>query len=201
MFQKENSLIFPEINTPRLVLAELEASDAAAVFNLFSNNNVVEYYDLEAFSSIEQAQNLIRLFQSRYVASSGIRWAIRLKKTGALIGTCGFNSWSQPMKSAVIGYDLLPECWGSGYATEAVYAAIRAAFSGDLVCGALHRVQADTVPGNSASEALLRRLGFKEEGLRRESGYWKGAFHDLKCFGLLQPEFTPLVTNIAVGEG
>lgn len=45
------------------------------------------------------------------------------------------------------------------------------------------------MPGNQASEALLRKLGFKEEGLRRDSGFWKGCFHDLKCFGLLNTEF------------
>lgn len=32
-------------------------------------------------------------------------------------------------------------------------------------------------------------LGFVEEGLRRQSGYWKGNYHDLKCFGLLRAEF------------
>jgi ribosomal-protein-alanine N-acetyltransferase len=93
------------------------------------------------------------------------------------------------MRNAVIGYDLMPEYWGNGYASEAVRAIIHAAFIGELWCGPLNRIQADTVPGNYASEVLLRNLGFMEEGLRRESGYWKNAFHDLKCFGLLRSEF------------
>ena len=58
-------------------------------------------------------------------------------------------------------------------------------FTGLLPCGQLNRIQADTIPGNTASESLLFKLGFKEEGLRRESGYWKNTFHDLKCFALL----------------
>jgi len=69
---------------------------------------------------------------------------------------------------------------------------MKAAFSGALPCGPLNRIQADTVPGNHASERLLIRLGFKEEGLRRQSGYWKHAFHDLKCFGLLKSEFNAM---------
>ena len=93
------------------------------------------------------------------------------------------------MRHAVLGYDLLPEFWRQGYASEAVRAIISVGFSGALACGELHRIQADTVPGNDASESLLRRLGFKEEGLRRECGYWKNKFHDLKCFGLLRSEF------------
>ena len=97
------------------------------------------------------------------------------------------------MRNAVVGYDLLPMLWGNGYATEAIRAIIQAAFAGGLPCGLLNRIQADTVPGNDASEALLLRLGFKEEGLRRESGYWKSAYHDLKCFGLLRSEFNEVL--------
>lgn len=182
-------MAFPDIETDRLALTELRSSDDIHIFTLFSNKAVIEYYDLEAFTAIEQARDLISMFQSRYEASSGIRWAIRPKSSGNLIGTCGFNSWSSKMRNAVIGYDLMPEFWGGGYASEAVRGIIQAAFAGKLPCGSLNRIQADTVPGNHASEALLRRLGFKEEGLRRESGYWKDTFHDLKCFGLLRSEF------------
>lgn len=179
---------FPEIETNRLVLTEIKPDDAAAIYELFSNKLVVEYYDLEAFIAVEQARELISMLRSRYETSTGIRWAIRLKNSGNVIGTCGFNSWSSKMKNAVIGYDLIPGSWGNGYASEAVRAIVLAAFDGKLPCGALNRIQADTVPGNNTSEALLRRLGFKEEGLRRECGYWKDAFHDLKCFGLLKSE-------------
>ena len=182
-------MVFPEIKTDRLVLTALQLNDEAAMFELFSNKLVIEYYDLEAFTTIEQARDLIGMFRSRHDTSTGIRWAIRLKSPGNIIGTCGFNSWSSKMRSAVIGYDLMPAFWGNGYASEAVRAIIRAAFTGKLSCGSLNRIQADTVPGNDASEALLRRLGFKEEGIRRESGYWKSKFHDLKCFGLLRSEF------------
>ena len=93
------------------------------------------------------------------------------------------------MKSAVIGYDISSAFWGNGYATEALRAIIHYAFSGQLPCTDLNRIQADTVPGNLASEAVLLKLGFKEEGLLRESGYWKGKFHDLKCFGLIRSEY------------
>jgi [ribosomal protein S5]-alanine N-acetyltransferase len=184
------ALQFPALTTERLNLTALTPADAAEVFTLFSTPSVVEYYDLAAFTELSQAKHLISLFTARYEEKLGIRWALRLQSTGQLIGSCGFNSWSSNMRSAVIGYDLLPEFWRQGYATEAVRAIIRAGFSGLLPCGELHRIQADTVPGNIASETLLRRLGFKEEGLRRESGYWKNAFHDLTCFGLLRSEFS-----------
>lgn len=117
-------MTFPKIETERLILTELQTTDEEAIFDLFSNRSVVEYYDLEALTGIAQARDLIDMFKSRYEASAGIRWAIRLRALGEIIGTCGFNSWSREMRSAVIGYDLMPKYWGNGYASEAVRAII-----------------------------------------------------------------------------
>ena len=180
---------FPKLTTSRTRLTPLSLADEADIFALFSNEELVKYYDLAAFSDIAQAKDLIEFFNKRFADGSGIRWAIRCKSSNQLMGTCGFNSWSQPMKNASIGYDLAPKFWRQGYAFEAVGAIIEAAFSGLLPCGPIHRIQADTVLGNTSSEALLSKLGFNMEGVRRESGYWKGQFHDLKCFGLLASEF------------
>ncbi len=183
-------MTFPILKTERLILSEIVESDSNSIFELFSTDVVVKYYDLEVFEEIAQAEKLIALFKTRFESELGIRWGIRDKKTNVLIGTCGFNSWSAPMKSAVIGYDLHPKYWRKGIAKEAVNAILKAAFSGSLSCGPIHRVQADTVPGNGASERLLLALGFQLEGLRKDSGYWKNRFHDLKCFGLLSHEYT-----------
>ncbi len=180
---------FPNLKTNRLTLNELGSRDAESLFRHFENTDVVKYYDLEAFTDVEQAFTLIQLFKKRFDEALGIRWAIRHHSSDMFVGTCGFNSWNPGMKSSVIGYDISREFWGNGYATEALRAIINFAFSGGLPCGKLNRIQGDTVPGNYASEAVLTKLGFKEEGLLRESGYWKGKFHDLKCFGLIKAEY------------
>jgi len=162
---------FPNLATSRLKLTRLSLEDAESVFNIFSDESVVKYYDLEAFKELSQSIKLINFFNSRFDEKTGIRWGIRLKETNQLIGTCGFNTWHANMKNAVIGYDLLPMFWRQGFTTEAVNRMVKSAFLGELPCGALHRIQADTVPGNTASESLLVNIGFKEEGIRRQSGY------------------------------
>lgn len=181
-------MTFPQLTTERLLLTQLTQEDANDILALFSNPQVIEYYDLSEFTDISQATDLINFFHKRFTDATGIRWGIRLKESNQLIGTCGFNSWSPAMKNAVIGYDLHPKFWQQGLAFEAVQAIVKSAFAGELACGIIHRIQADTVVGNSASEALLEKLGFKFEGIRRESGYWKGHFHDLKCYGLLSSD-------------
>lgn len=187
--RKLEKMIFPEITTERLQLTAISSEDTANIFALFSDAAVTRYYDLATFTDMAQAVDIIKLFQSRFESNMGIRWAIRLASTQQLIGTCGFNSWSPKMKNATLGYDLHSDYWHCGYAQEAMHAILTAAFSGKLSCGPLHRIQADTTPGNTASEKLLVRLGFQEEGLRRDCGYWNGSFHSAKCFGLLESDY------------
>lgn len=177
--------MFPDLQTPRLTLTRIRPTDAQAVFELFSDPKVLQYYDLEPFTALSDAEQLMQLFESRFRAIAGIRWAIREQGSDSLIGTCGFNSWNQKMRHGSIGYELKQSHWRQGLATEAVTRIVHAAFSGQLACGPLHRIQADTVLGNAASERLLLRLGFKEEGIRRDAMYIRGSYWDMKCFGLV----------------
>ena len=102
MFHQGVRLKFPELETDRLELTQIRENDRDAVFDLFSNDLVVEYYDLATFTDISQAKELVSLFSSRFESSLGIRWAIRIKGAPCLIGTCGFNSWNSKMKNAVL---------------------------------------------------------------------------------------------------
>ncbi|WP_290610545.1 GNAT family N-acetyltransferase [Arsukibacterium sp. UBA3155] len=180
---------FPELETSRLILNQLSKDDGQALLNIFADDKVVKYYDIDVYTSEEQSLELIDFFNNRFIERAGIRWAIRVKDTGKLIGTCGFNSLSQKMKNAGIGYELSSNYWGLGYATEAICKIIELAFSNESPFGEIYRIQGDTMIGNLASETVLKKLGFKEEGVRRSSGFWKNEFHDLKCFGLIKPEF------------
>lgn len=173
------------MDTPRLRLDEITTKDIKAIHKLFTLPEVLEYHDLECLTDREQAGDIVHEFRARFDERTGIRWAIRLKKDSRLIGTCGFKSWDREMRSTELGYDLLPEYWGNGYATEAINAILKSTIFNDLPWGPLHRIQAETIPGNSRSESVLRKLGFKEEGVRRDAGYWKGRYHDLRCFGLI----------------
>jgi len=180
---------FPVVYSQRLRLDEISDQDVHDIYALFTSAEGLEYYDLERLVNEKQALEIIHEFRARFYECSGIRWAIRTKKELGLLGTCGLKSWNPTMGSIVLGYDLLPKYWGNGYATEAIHAIIKAALSDQLPWGPIHRIEAETVPGNARSESVLCKLGFKEEGLRRDAGFWKGRYHNLKCFGLLSNEF------------
>lgn len=65
------------------------------------------------------------------------------------------------MLSATLGYGLAPEAVGMGLMTEAVGRVVDVAFH-DLK---LHRVEANVMPSNGRSLAVVERAGFLREGL------------------------------------
>ena len=88
-------------------------------------------------------------------------------------------------QTASLGYWLGEAHTGQGYMTEALRTAIPFAFT-ELK---LHRIEAACLPKNEASQRLLERLGFQEEG--RARGYLKidGRWQDHVLFGLLEEDW------------
>ncbi|MCC3762839.1 GNAT family N-acetyltransferase [Glycomyces sp. TRM65418] len=78
-------------------------------------------------------------------------------------GTIGLYDVAPIVGTGMIGYDLRPGARGRGYATRAVTLVRRWAF--DEV--GLGRVWAGTDVHNTASQAVLRRAGFRLEGVER----------------------------------
>lgn len=78
-------------------------------------------------------------------------------------GTIGLYDVARVIGSGMIGYDLRPETRGRGYATRAVRLVRRWAFTEV----GLDRVWAGTDIHNTASQAVLRRAGFRLEGVER----------------------------------
>jgi ribosomal-protein-alanine N-acetyltransferase len=50
---------FPILNTSHILLDQLTPADSMALFELFSNQSVIKYYDLEAMTELTQASNLM----------------------------------------------------------------------------------------------------------------------------------------------
>ena len=91
-------------------------------------------------------------------------WMIELQD-GTHIGDLCFKGLSAN-GMAEIGYGILEEYQGQGYATEAVGAAVNWAFQQPGVT----RVEAETEPGNRASQRVLEKCGFLSTGTVGEEG-------------------------------
>ncbi|MBW4602930.1 MAG: GNAT family N-acetyltransferase [Calothrix sp. FI2-JRJ7] len=175
---------FPQFETQNLILRQIKSSDAEAIFGFFSDQEVLQYHDAEPFRNIERAERLINTWEDRFLTRQGIRWGIAKKNENVIIGTCGYRLWGKPMFCAELGYELSKPYWRQGIMTEAVLRIIRFAFERME----LNRIEATVMLENTASINLLSKLGFTEEGILRDFGYWKFEFHDLKLFSLLKKD-------------
>lgn len=185
------STTVPQLTTDRLILRDFYESDVHAVYEIFSDDRVTEFYDLETFSCLEQARQLVasRMHGNVEPNSGSSRWAICLvDDPGHVIGSCGFHSANQTFHSIEIGYDLHPAFWGRGYAFEALVAMLACCFTQNVPFP-VNRVAATTDLDSQRSMKLLRRLGFNEEGVLRQYGFWKGRFHDVRLFSLVRGDW------------
>lgn len=173
---------FPQIETNNLVLREMELSDAEAIFQIYADNDVTKYIDMETATDLAQAKFLVNRRVELFRSGQRIRWGIARKDDNIIIGSCGFTQWNKNSHQAEIGYELAKKHWRKGIMTEALEAVIYFGFQRME----LNRIEALVMLENIASITLLEKLGFREEGILREYGYWKGKFHDLKMFSLLK---------------
>ena len=88
-----------------------------------------------------------------------------------------------PLQSGELGFGLDLRHQGQGLMSEAVRALCDYAF-GSL---GLHRIQANHLPENHRSAAVLKRLGFGVEGLARELVLIDGQWRDHVLTALLSP--------------
>ena len=91
-------------------------------------------------------------------------WAIELK-AGTHIGDLCFKGLNED-GSVEIGYGIIEENQGKGYATEAVEAAVAWALDQPGV----HQVEAETEQDNKKSQRVLEKCGFSPMGIIGEEG-------------------------------
>ncbi|KRF62627.1 acetyltransferase [Bacillus sp. Soil768D1] len=174
--------MFPILETERLILREITKEDAEGIFACFSNENVTRYYGQETLENIEEAEKFVDFFSNNYNEKRGIRWGIEKRETKGIIGTIGFNAWLPKHKRAEIGYEIHPEQWGKGYASEAVSRVLTYGF--DVMN--LTRIGAVVFLNNEASNKLLTNIGFQKEGVLKKYMYQNGVAHDTYVYSLLR---------------
>jgi ribosomal-protein-alanine N-acetyltransferase len=176
---------FPILETERFVLRQLTQNDSIEIFQYFSLDEVTKFYDLESFTNIEQAEELIQKWNQRFVRSQAIRWGITLKSENRVIGTCGFHGWMKNHYKAEIGYELTPKYWRQGFMTEVIEKIIEYGFN---YLG-LNRIEAFVEPENTGSRKVLEKIGLREEGTLKEHFYLRNRFVDTVIYALLKKDY------------
>ena len=180
------------ISTARLLIREFVLEDWHDVLAYQRDPRYLQFYpwsnrtesDVRDFVQVfldQQAEQPRRKFQL----------AINLPNGGPLIGNCGIRRKPDNDLEADIGYELAPECWGRGYATEAAQAIVDFGFT-KL---SLHRISSWCIADNAASARVLEKVGLQLEGRLRENECFKGRWWDTLLYGLLESEWRDSEAN------
>jgi len=177
---------FTAIETTRLRLRHFVDSDLLA-FMAYRNDPEVARY--QSWDSINEAEARAFIQEQKEIQpgipGQGFQIAIELKETGVLIGDCYFTMNELDSLQAEIGFTLSRAFQGQGFATEAVSCFLNYAF----LTFNLHRIIAITDCENTASVALLERLGMRREGHFLKNVWFKGKWGDEYLYAILEEEW------------
>lgn len=181
----------PLLAGPRVQLRAMRPNDVAALFALQSDPIGMRYWSYPPLTDIAQAQAQFEKNERNTREGNCLPWAIALASDDAMIGTCSLFAIDTTHRRAMLGYALARAYWGRGYAQEALRLALGHAF-GAL---ALHRLEADIDPRNTASTRLVERVGFTREGLLRERWFVGDDVQDSVLYGLLARDYAATPTG------
>lgn len=151
------------LTTERLRLRPLREEDAGPLHDVYSHPFVEAWIGPHTPERVAQEIGWQIAAQARQGWSV---WAVEDRRDGRLIGDCGLQPLEHRGPEVELGYDLHPDVWGQGLATEAARAVVEAAL-GPL---GLDRVVAVVKPANAASRRVLAKAGLREHGRRGAYG-------------------------------
>jgi len=149
----------PWLTTLRLAMREFTPGDFDDVYRLDHDPRVMKYITGKP-ATIEDTHATIRRVTRYYRLYPDLgAWYTTRRDTGAFIGWFSLK-YAGRSADVEIGYRLLPEAWGQGFATEGATAMHDYGFDDldlDRIIGVTHR-------GNRASQKVLVKAGLSDRG-------------------------------------
>ncbi|AGM05707.1 GNAT family N-acetyltransferase [Amycolatopsis keratiniphila] len=147
-----------DLTTERLVVRDWSEDDAEAALAIYGTTDVTRWLtpamdrvtDEAAMRSVLQAWQQA---QPNLVPPRG-RWAVQRKEDGKVVGGLGIHLLPPYEEDLEISWQLHPDAWGEGYASEAARALIGWAFTQDT-----DELFAVARPNNTRAIATAKRLG------------------------------------------
>jgi len=148
------------LQTPRIVLRHLEPQDLDALFALYRDPAIRQYFPDGTRTHEETKQELEWFLHGHPGFPQLGLWATVECASGAFLGRCGLLPWEIEGKHEVeLAFLIDKNRWGEGFATEAASAIVSYART-DLN---LERLICLITPGNAASVRVAEKVGMSYE--------------------------------------
>lgn len=127
-----------------------------------------------------------RWYRARGQTTDRLDLAIATQEEDRFVGEAVLHELDADNRSCGFRISLRgPSVFGMGYGTEATRLILQHAFQ----TVGLHRVELEVYDLNPRARHVYQRVGFVEEGVRRDALFWDGRFHDAIVMSLLAPEW------------
>lgn len=171
----------PTLETKRLIMRKISKCDMRDIFEYSSDPCVPKYLFWSPHEDISDTKRYLRVITSFYRRAKFYEWALVLKDSGKMIGTCGFVSFDEYNNNAEIGYVINSKYWSLGLATEAARRVVEFGFS-EL---GLSRIEGRYIIENTASRRVLEKCGMSYEGTLKGAINCKGERRDVGLCAVL----------------
>jgi RimJ/RimL family protein N-acetyltransferase len=149
------------ITTERLNLRLINTDDAPFYLELINDTSFIKNIRDKGIRTLEAARDDILNGPLASQAKNGFSlYLVERREDGASLGLCGLVK-RDTLKNVDIGYALMPQFSGLGYAWEAATATVQ--YARDTLH--LSKLAGITSPDNASSNKLLLKLGFVLEAV------------------------------------
>lgn len=174
------------LETDRLILRPFRMEDARAMYdNWASDPEVTKFLSWSAYSSIEDACAILKIWLKSYERPDFYQWAIVERKLGQPIGSISVVNFDDRVEMAEIGFCIGKRWWRQGIMPEALKAVIRYLFEEV----GMQRIEAGHDPENPASGAVQRKCGLQYEGTLRRRIRSNRGITDVAWYSILKDEY------------
>ncbi|MBP6821565.1 MAG: GNAT family N-acetyltransferase [Acidobacteria bacterium] len=143
------------LGTERLQLRKLSVGDAGFIFQLLNEPSFIQNIGDKGVRTLDDARSYIQNGPMASYQKLGFGlWLVETKDSAELVGICGLLKRDQ-LEDIDLGYALLPEFSGKGYAVESASGVVE--FAKTL---GFSRVVAIVNPDNERSIRVLEKIGF-----------------------------------------
>ncbi|EAF5658654.1 TPA_asm: GNAT family N-acetyltransferase [Listeria innocua] len=167
------------ISTERTILRKTSFADATTLFDIWSDNDVAQFMNIEKFSTILQAEEMIQAIENE---PNACRYTIfTMENSLQAIGSLGINDINKNNETIEIGYELAKSHWRQGLMFE-----ILTTFLNTTKAHLPYKtITAKVLPENIASIKLLTKLGFELISTGQELDLHSGKICEISNYQLI----------------
>lgn len=184
--RKKETIPSLRIETPRLLMKPLQLQDTQGMYAYRSDPAVARYQSWRPVREEEVEAFILKYGSSSInVVDSWCQLGVYRKTTQELIGDVGIHFLPPDAQQVELGFTISPRHQGQGYAAEAVGALLSYLFASL----SKHRIMASVDPSNTASIALLGKMGMRKEAHHIQSIWTPEGWGDDVIYAVLREEW------------